>query len=99
VCVQCVQAIELCAPTVSQQSHRTPLHQYAPSAAGAIVNRPKVDYTLTVHEVDETGRVYITSPDLPGLTIWAKPELAFADVPIAVKLLRELDAAARACAS
>jgi hypothetical protein len=54
--------------------------------------RPMVDYTLTVHEMDETGRVYITSPELIGLIIWAKPELAFADVPIAVKKLRELNA-------
>lgn len=61
------------------------------------MSRPKVDYTLIVHELDETGRVLITSPENPGFLIWAKPEVAFADVPGSVKLLRELDAAARAC--
>jgi hypothetical protein len=55
------------------------------------MGRPKVDYTLVVTEMDETGRICITSPENIGLVIWAVPEQAFADVPGAVAKLRELN--------
>jgi hypothetical protein len=63
------------------------------------VTRPAVDYTLVVTVLDETGRICITSPENIGLLIWAEPERAFADVHGAMKLLRKLNAAARACAT
>jgi hypothetical protein len=61
--------------------------------------RPAVDYTLVVTVLDETGRICITSPENIGLLIWAEPEKAFADVHGSVRLLRELNADAKACAT
>jgi hypothetical protein len=63
------------------------------------MSRPAVDYTLVVTVLDETGRICITSPENIGLFIWAEPERAFADVHESVRLLRALNAAARACAT
>lgn len=52
---------------------------------------PEVDYTLVVHKADETGRICIVSPQIPGLLLWARPNEAFADVLATVKKLRDLN--------
>lgn len=56
------------------------------------MSRPALHYTLHVSLLDDTGRITITSPEVPGLLIWAAPEDAFADVHESVKKLRLLNA-------
>jgi hypothetical protein len=56
-------------------------------------DRPPVDFTLVVTKPDELQRVLITSPELPGLFIYAYSDRAFADIPGAVRMLRTLNAA------
>lgn len=53
--------------------------------------RPAVDYTLVVTVPDETGRICITSPDEPGLFIYAEEARAIEDIPRSVRLLRYLN--------
>lgn len=60
------------------------------------MNTPKLDYTLQVSLADETGRICITSPEIPGLLIWARPNEAFADALGTVKKLRDLNLGADA---
>lgn len=54
--------------------------------------KPKVDYTITVHERDENGHYFITSPSLPGLMIYHESlATALLDVPFVVAKLREFN--------
>jgi hypothetical protein len=55
------------------------------------LSHPEVDYTLVVHKVDDTGRICIVSPEIPGLLLWARPREAFADVLATIKKLRDLN--------
>jgi len=55
------------------------------------MNRPPIDYTLNVSIADESGRICISSPEIPGLLIWARPNEAFADVLRSIKKLRDLN--------
>lgn len=55
------------------------------------MNQPPIDYTLQVGLADETGRICITSPEVPGLLIWARANEAFADVLGTIKKLRDLN--------
>lgn len=48
----------------------------------------KVDFTLTVHEPDEDGNVWITS-SVPGLHLCAPLEIALKRLPSMVRRLRQ----------
>jgi hypothetical protein len=58
------------------------------------MNKPSIDYTLHVGLADESGRICISSPELPGLLIWARPNEAFADLLGSIKKLRDLNRSA-----
>lgn|GEM_PF-4623764 len=49
------------------------------------------DYQLNVSMPDITGRICITSEQIPGLFIYSTPTQAFSDVPLAVAMLDELN--------
>ena len=51
-------------------------------------DKPPINYTLTVHEPDDTGHVYIKS-SIPGLFLYGKLEDILADVPRVVDILRK----------
>jgi transcriptional regulator with XRE-family HTH domain len=65
--------------------------EFERSSSMTEATKATIDYTLQVHLADETGRICITSPEVPGLLIWAKPKEAFADVLGSIKKLRDLN--------
>jgi hypothetical protein len=69
--------------------HEPPIRFYAAD----IAQQPRVNYRLEVSTPDGTGKVSVTSPEVPGLLIYGNPAEALADVPAAVALCRALNAA------